>query len=55
MVNKDEKPGKLMLLVPVGGRPQPVVVNSIKKPCGAKCLHALSMRRGTMMSRSSCM
>lgn len=31
MVNKDEKPGKLMLLVPVGGRPQPVVVNSIKK------------------------
>lgn len=30
-MNQDKKPGKLMLLVPVGGRPQPVVVNSINK------------------------
>lgn len=31
MTYKDGKRGKEMLLVPIGGRPQPVVVNSINK------------------------
>ena len=31
MTYKDGKRGKEMLLVPIGGRPQPVVVNNINK------------------------